>query len=144
MSHGSHAFTPLSSIKLSDSLTLLHQRSYNHVVRRASSAIIVQCMLGFFSCFRNPPNSDLDYRQDVERAGSGGCCRVRPAGRLPLVHTRCAVRPGLRRPLQPLPGARQLLLSTAQAGSVAGRNRITASSSSSSSSSSTSSSSSSS
>ena len=30
------------------SLTHLHQHSYNHVVRSASSAIIFQCMLGLF------------------------------------------------------------------------------------------------
>ena len=39
-SHGSHPF--------SDSLTHLHQHSYNHVMRSASSAISFQCMLGLF------------------------------------------------------------------------------------------------
>ena len=36
--------------------------AYNHVVPSASSAIIFQCILGLFSCFRNPPNSDKNHR----------------------------------------------------------------------------------
>ena len=39
----------------------LHHHTYNHVVRSASSAIFVNACWVFL-CFRNPPDSDMDYR----------------------------------------------------------------------------------
>ena len=56
------------------SLMHLHQPSYNHVVRSASSAIFSACWV--FSCFRIPPNSDMGYRVFIVHTWSFLCVCV--------------------------------------------------------------------